>query len=160
MPNEAIKLYITNERGKFEVKGDINYQEAFFDLEESVDEKKIIFCEDFAAKKLIDNILIRIEKEQFFDVEYNPGGEKTLITKYLPSFTVHELFREKIFMILDGDMKTGYTFEEEKLTVVQQKDSTYLNNCVKSAYGTEVEVYVDGGAGGSRDDQKCDAFVR
>ena len=160
MPNEAIKLYITNERGKFEVKGDINYQEAFFDLEESVDEKKIIFCEDFAAKKLIDNILIRIEKEQFFDVEYNPGGEKTLITKYLPSFTVHELFREKIFMILDGDMKTGYTFEEEKLTVVQQKDSTYLNNCVKSAYGTEVEVYVDGGAGGSRDDQKCDAYLR
>lgn len=160
MPNEAIKLYITNERGKFEVKGDINYQEAFFDLEESVDEKKIIFCEDFAAKKLIDNILIRIEKEQIFDVEYNPGGEKTLITKYLPSFTVHELFREKIFMILDGDMKTGYTFEEEKLTVVQQKDSTYLNNCVKSAYGTEVEVYVDGGAGGSRDDQKCDAYLR
>lgn len=104
--------------------------------------------------------MIRIEKEQFFDVEYNPGGEKTLITKYLPSFTVHELFREKIFMILDGDMKTGYTFEEEKLTVVQQKDSTYLNNCVKSAYGTEVEVYVDGGAGGSRDDQKCDAYLR
>lgn len=160
MPNEAIKLYITNEQGKFEVKENINYQEAFFDLEESVDEKKIIFCEDFAAKKLIDNILLRIEKKQFFDVEYNPGGEKTLITKYVPSFTMHELFREKVFLVLDGDMKTGYTFEEEDLTVVQRNDKIYLKDCVKKAYGTEIEVYVDGGTGGSRDDQKCDAYLR
>lgn len=160
MPNEAIKLYITNEQGKFEVKGNINYQEAFFDLEESVDEKKIIFCEDFAAKKLIDNILLRLEKKQFFDVEYNPGGEKTLITKYVPSFTMHELFREKVFLVLDGDMKTGYTFEEEDLTVVQLNDKIYLKDCVKKAYGTEIEVYVDGETGGSRDDQKCDAYLR
>lgn len=40
MPKEAIKLYITNIEGKFEVKGNIDYQEAFFDLEECVSEKK------------------------------------------------------------------------------------------------------------------------
>lgn len=160
MPNEAIKLYITNEKGKFEIKENINYQEAFFDLEECVDEKKIIFCEDFAAKKLIDNILIHIKKEQFFDVEYNPGGEKTLLTKYLPSFTTHNLFREKVFMILDGDMKTGYTFEEDDLTVVQQNDKNYLKDYVKKVLGTEIEAYIDGGSGGSRDDQKCEAYLR
>lgn len=42
-------------------------------------------------------MLIRMDKKQYFDVEYNPGGEKTLITKYLPSFTMHELFRDKVF---------------------------------------------------------------
>ena len=160
MPKEAIKLYVTNIEGEFEVKGNIDYQEAFFDLEECVSEKKIIFSEDFAAKSIIDNMLIRMDKKQYFDVEYNPGGEKTLITKYLPSFTMHELFRDKVFLILDGDMKTEYVFKEEALTVVQQKNKDYLKDCVKQAYGTEIEAYADGGNGGSRDDQKCDAYMR
>ena len=68
MPNEAIKLYITNERGKFEVKGDINYQEAFFDLEESVDEKKIIFCEQI---QLFYYIIKYICRQEMAEIHYS-----------------------------------------------------------------------------------------
>lgn len=52
MPSEAIKLYITNSQGRFEVKENVDYREAFYDLEDCVSDKKIIFCEDFAAKIL------------------------------------------------------------------------------------------------------------
>lgn len=160
IPSKAIKLYVTNAQGKFEIRENVGYQEAFFDLEDCVCEKKIIFCEDFAAKKMIDYILKKDKKEQYFDVEYNPGGEKTLVSKYLPTFTTHELFREKVFLMLDGDMKTGYLFEEEKLTLAQQMDKNYLKECVKNAFGTEIEAYVDGGSGGARDDQRCEAYLR
>lgn len=34
MPSEAIKLYITNSQGRFEVKENVDYREAFYDLQE------------------------------------------------------------------------------------------------------------------------------
>ena len=97
MPQEAIKLYVTNAQGRFEVKENVDYQEAFYDLADYVSDKKIIFCEDFAAKELVDNVLGQMNKKQYFDVEYNPGGEKTLVTKYLPTIITHDFFREKVF---------------------------------------------------------------
>ncbi|MFR5081550.1 MAG: hypothetical protein ACLTEE_02420 [Anaerobutyricum hallii] len=51
MPPEAIKLYITNSQGRFEIKEDVDYREAFYDLEDCVSDKKIIFCGRFCSKK-------------------------------------------------------------------------------------------------------------
>ena len=160
LPNEAIKLYVTNSEGRFEIRDEVNYQEAFFDLEDCVMEQKVIFCEDYAAKKIIENMLKRLNKSQYFDVEYNPGGEKTLITKYLPTFTTHEMFKNKIYLVLDGDMKTNFIFDKDSLTVSQLSDATFLEECVEKAFGTKIEVYVDGGNGGVRVDQKIEAYLR
>lgn len=159
MPIESIKLYITNSQGRFVIKEDVDYQEAFYDLEDCVSDKKIIFCEDFAAKKLVEKVLERMDKKQYFDIEYNPGGEKTLVTKYLPTFMTHDFFKEKVFLVLDGDMQTDYIFDEEKLTVKHQRDITFLKQCVKDAYGVEIPVYTDGGADGKRKDQECEAYI-
>lgn len=160
LPNEAIKLYVTNSEGRFEIRDGVNYQEAFFDLEDCVMEQKVIFCEDYAAKKIIENMLKRLDKSQYFDVEYNPGGEKTLITKYLPTFTTHEMFRDKVYLVLDGDMKTDFIFDKDSLTVLQLNDVTFLEECVEKAFGTKIEAYIDGGNGGSRVDQKIEAYLR
>lgn len=159
MPQEAIKLYVTNAQGHFEIKENVDYQEAFYDLADCVSNKKIIFCEDFAAKKLVDNVLERMNRKQYFDVEYNPGGEKTLVTKYLPTFITHDFFKEKVFLVLDGDMQTDYFFEEEKLTVLQRQDVSYMKKCVKKAYGVEIPAYVDGGSSGKREDQEINAYM-
>src|SRR5699024_7938024 len=56
MPSEAIKLYVTNSQGRFEVKENVDYREAFYDLEDYVSDKKIIFCEDFAAKNIVEKV--------------------------------------------------------------------------------------------------------
>lgn len=160
LPSEAIKLYVTNSEGNFEVRQNVDYQEAFFDLEDCVLEKKVIFCEDYAAKKIIHSMLKKMNKNQYFDVEYNPGGEKTLITKYLPTFTTHELFKNKVYLILDGDMKTDFVFDKDSLIVSQLRDASFLETCVEKAFDTKIEVYVDGGNGGVRQDQKIGSYLR
>ena len=159
MPHEAIKLYVTNAQGRFEIKENVDYQEAFYDLADCVSNKKIIFCEDFAAKKLVDNVLNQMHKKQYFDVEYNPGGEKTLVTKYLPTLITHEFFKEKVFLILDGDMQTDYIFDEKKLTIEQEKDVSFMKTCVKNAYGVDIPAYIDGGSGGKREEQEIYAYM-
>lgn len=158
MPSEAIKLYITNSQGRFEVKENVDYREAFYDLEDCVSDKKIIFCEDFAAKNIVEQVLKRMDKTQYFDVEFNPGGEKTLLTKYLPTFVTHDFFKERVFLVLDGDMQTDYVYNADELTVKQEKDVSYMKECVKKAYGVDIQAYVDGGNGGKREDQEIDAY--
>lgn len=158
MPLESIKLYTTNPQGRFEIKENVDYQEAFYDLEDNVSDKKIIFCEDFAAKSIVEQVLARMDKKQYFDVQYNPGGEKTLITRFLPIITTHDFFKEKVFLVLDGDMQTDYEYCEDRLTVTQEKSSSYLKECVRKAYGVEIQAYVDGGKDGKREDQEIEIY--
>ena len=158
LPSSAIKLYITNNNGKFEIKQNISYEEAFFDIENSVAHKKIIFCEDYAAKCIIESILQFIKKDVFFDVIFLSGGEATLIAKYLPTIVSHKDFENKIFMILDGDMKKEFQFNEEELTVGNSSNSIYLKSCVKNVFGQEVDVFPD--SGNNKEQQKCEMYLK
>ena len=127
-------------------------------MEDCVSDKKIIFCEDFAAKNIVEQVLKRMDKTQYFDVEFNPGGDRTLLTKYLPTFVTHDFFKERVFLVLDGDMQTDYVYNVDELTVKQEKDVSYMKECVKKAYGVDIQAYVDGGNGGKREDQEIDAY--
>lgn len=160
MPNSAIKLFKTDLSGKFDVKENVNYQEAFFDIEDKVFNKKIIFCEDFAASVLIKKLLKGMDKAQYFDVDYISGGEKSLLQVFLPSITTNEQLCNKVFLILDGDMETDFTFNESEITVEQKRDYGFLCDCVKKAFGMEIQPYVDGGENGAREDQKCEVYLR
>ena len=74
MPNSAIKLFKTNENGKFYIEENVHYQEAFYNIEDKVGDKKIIYCEDYAAQILIEKTLVYMKKEEFFEVVYFHGG--------------------------------------------------------------------------------------
>jgi predicted ATPase len=159
LPNSAIKLYKTNEKGKFYVEENVHYQEAFYDIEDKVSDKKIIYCEDYAAQMLIEKTLVHMKKEKFFEVVYFHGGEKTLINHYMTPITLNTTLSERIFMILDGDMKTDYVFDESILTKKQLEDPKYLADCVKAAFGMDLDVHPDGGRGGKREDQQCEEYL-
>ena len=159
LPDSAIKLFKTNANGKFYVKESVNYQEAFFDIEDKVADRKLIYCEDYAAKMIIEKTLISIKKNQYIEVVYYHGGEKTLVNHYMTSITLNKKLSQQIFMMLDGDMQTEYIFEEDLLTKKELTDSKYLANCVKKAFGMELDVYPDGGADGIREDQKCEEYL-
>lgn len=159
LPDSAIKLFKTNENGKFYIEENVHYQEAFYDVEDTVSEKKIIYCEDYAAQIMIEKTLVRMKKEQFFDVVYYHGGEKTLINHYMTPITLNKTLSEKIFMLLDGDMKTDYVFDESALTKIQLEDPIFLASCVKKAFGMALDVYPDAGAGGKRVDQQCEEYL-
>lgn len=159
LPHSAIKLFKTNENGKFYVEENVHYQEAFYNIEDKVNDKKIIYCEDYAAQMLIEKTLVHMKKEKFFEVVYFHGGEKTLINHYMTPITLNRTLSERIFMVLDGDMKTEYVFDESILTKKQLEDPKYLADCVKAAFGMELDVYPDGGTGGKRADQQCEEYL-
>lgn len=159
LPNSAIKLFKTNENGKFYIEEDVNYQEAFYNIEDKIGDKKIIYCEDYAAQMLIEKTLTYMKKEKFFEVVYFHGGEKTLINHYMTPITLNKTLAKKIFMILDGDMDTNYVFDEKSLTKTQLEDPKYLAECVKMAFGMDLDVYPDGGKGGKRNDQQCEEYL-
>lgn len=159
LPNSAIKLFKTNEKGKFYIEENVHYQEAFYNIEDKVSDKKIIYCEDYATQMLIEKTLVYMKKEKFFEVVYFHGGEKTLINHYMTPITLNNTLSERIFMMLDGDMKTDYVFDENTLTRFQMEDPKYLAKCVKDAFGMELDVYPDGGLGGKRKDQQCEEYL-
>lgn len=159
LPNSAIKLFKTNENGKFYIEENVHYQEAFYNIEDKVGDKKIIYCEDYAAQILIEKTLVYMKKEEFFEVVYFHGGEKTLINHYMTPITLNKTLSEKIFMVLDGDMKTDYVFDESTLTKNQLENPQYLADCVKAAFGMDLDVYPDGGMGGKRKDQQCEEYL-
>ena len=159
LPDSAIKLFKTNENGKFYIEENVHYQEAFYNIEDKVSDKKIIYCEDYAAQILIEKTLVYMKKEEFFEVVYFHGGEKTLINHYMTPITLNKTLSEKIFMVLDGDMKTDYVFDESTLTKNQLENPQYLADCVKSAFGMDLDVYPDGGMGGKRKDQQCEEYL-
>ncbi len=159
LPDLAIKLFKTNEDGKFYVKENVNYQEAFFDIEDKVLAKKIILCEDYAARTIIEKTLNQMDKLQYFEVVYYPGGEKTLINHYVTPIALNEDLSKKVFVMLDGDMETGYVFEESSLRKDELENANYLSTCIKEAYGMNLDVYSDGGTGGKREDQICKEYL-
>ena len=159
MPNSAIKLFKTNTDGKFFVKEDIHFQEAFYDIEDKVFDKKVIFCEDYAANIIIEKVLKKIKKEQYFEVIYLSGGEKTLVNHYMTPFALNGQFQSNVFLMLDGDMKKNYEFVEQELTLEQRNNPKYLLECVEKAFGMKLDAFPDGGRNGKRVDQECEAYI-
>lgn len=153
LPNSAIKLYKTNMSGKFQIFSDVNYQEAFFDIEERALRRTQIFCEDIGAKCLIERVLTCINKKEYFDVKFFSGGEEVLLNHYLTAIAMNRNLWDKIFVWVDGDKDTGYIFDESKLTIEQSKSLSYLKEEVKKVYGIELDTFPDRGNGGIREDQ-------
>ena len=161
MPISALKLFKTEPiSGKFIVQEEVNYQEAFFDIEERVYDKKIIYCEDTTAREILIKVLKCIEKEQFFDVMAYPGGAENILKTILPVTISNMQLLNKVFIFLDGDMDRQYKFDRSKLTVEQANDPAYLLSNVEKAYGIKIPVNEDGGNGGRRVDQECEAYLK
>lgn len=158
LPNTAIKLFIDNKDGKFKVCENINYQEAFYDLEERVIDKKRIICEDFSAKILIERILHSMNILQHFQVDYCHGGAESIIKKYIPIYATEEQYKN-FFIILDGD-KYHESINPDAMGKKVLTDDKKLTEYIIEVYGFEVPTYIDGGKGGGRIDQKCTAFIK
>jgi ATPase (fragment) len=159
LPNSAIKLFKTNENGKFYIQEDVNYQEAFFSIEDKIDNKKIIYCEDDFAKKIIEKTLNNMGKEKYFNVMYQHGGEKTLIKRHLIAIASNNEISKNTYFILDGDMDFGYEFNEDKIPRDDDEIIKFLKESVKNAFGLELDASPDGSKGGVRKDQIIQSYL-
>ena len=159
LPDAALKLFRTNSNGKFYVTEDVNFQQAFYDVEGVASGKKLILCEDEAAKVLIEKTLKFLRKDYFFEIGYYPGGEKTLVAHYAPGVMLEKTLKEKVYFILDGDMDTHYIFKEEKLTTENVEDEEFLKSQVNQAFGTMPKVFTDSGDR-KRKQQTCEILLK
>lgn len=159
LPNSALKLFNTNEEGKFYIRENISFQEAFYSVEDFVSDRKLIFCEDYAAKCIIDKLLKSMNKQCYFEVEYYPGGEKTLVGQYMIPMALNDKLKEQVFFVLDGDMRSEFVFNEGELTKDQLEDPKYLLDCVYQAYGANIKAFTDSDEN-KKDEQKCEIYIK
>lgn len=160
LPDSALKLFRTNNNGKFYVTEDINFQQAFYDVEGMALDKKLLLCEDESAKIIIEKTLKYMGKEDFFEIGYFAGGEKTLISHYAVPIMLEPSLKDKVYFILDGDMNTHYQFDEKLLTTEQINDVDYLESSVVSAFGTMPKIFTDSGDEERKKQQKCDIMLK
>ncbi len=159
LPNSAIKLFDMNSEGRFFVRENVNYKEAFFILEDYVVDKNVIICEDIAAKILLEKVLVSINKEQYFKIQFFPGGEKSIIQRFVPAHSGKLQDEHSVFLFLDGDMKPKESICVDDLTTSQIKDCNYLKKCVKEMYGMDIRPLVDSGSGNKHINQECDEYI-
>lgn len=159
LPNSAIKLFDMNADGQFFVRENVNYKEAFFILEDYVVDKHVIICEDIAAKILLEKVLVSINKEQYFKIQFFSGGEKSIIQRFVPAHCCELQDEHSVFLFLDGDMKPRENICINDLTNSQTNDCNYLKKCVKAMYGMDIRPFVDSGSGEKHINQECDEYI-
>ncbi len=159
LPCSAIKLFKTNKDGAFYIQEDVNYQEAFFNIEDKIDSKKIIYCEDEFAKKIIEKTLKQMGKEDYFEVIYQHGGAETLMNHHLTAIALNDEIAPNIYFILDGDKDYGFVFNEEDIPREDDKKVEFLKKCIKGAFGQDLDVFPDGSNGSGRQDQVIEDYL-
>lgn len=138
LPSSAIKLFADNGYGKFKVLPDISYQEAFYDISGNISDKITLICEDFSAKVLLEKILNKIDKSQYFKVSIG-GGAESIYKRYIPILSKDS---NNTFLFLDGD-KFTQSIEIGELTVAQSQNVDYVKDCCRSLYGFNINLYID-----------------
>lgn len=158
MPKESLKLFETNITGKFSITNGVTTQEAFYNIEDDVSDKKTIICEDISAKILLEKVLTKIRKIQYFNVIYVHGGAETIITKYLPVFATNDDFQKTMYIVLDGDKNYEKRYDIESLSLSVLESATTLEEYFKESTNCVINGYIDGNKGHGREDQKIDVY--
>lgn len=160
LPNDAIKLYqMVDDSKKFKVLEDISYEEAFYDVEEKVHDRKFIYCEDLSAKLLIEKVLKDMGIFELYSVMFFAGGESTLLKYYVPTIVNNEKLRGKVFCIIDGDKDNGYNIELEKVSRENDKSIEFWKTEAHNAFDMDINICVDGNSKGEhRDDQAIEQY--
>lgn len=103
LPESSIVLLIQNEFGTFSAKPDIAPDVAFNYIGHKNFQRKTILVEDFAAKLLIEKIIVAMYGEEggrSIDVSYHPGGASDL---YKEAVAYSKSKLANIFIVLDKD---------------------------------------------------------
>ena len=160
MPSKSIKLFETNQKGKFIVKNEVTPDEAFYDIGGYAENKKNIICEDVSCKILLEKVLLSMRLLQFFEVKYVHGGAETIVTKHLPVYAMNNEFKKNIYIILDGDKDSGIKYEINELMASQLECSATLEGLFAETTTANCKVsgFIDGCNGDGRDDQKVELY--
>lgn len=157
LPDNAIKLFHIDEDGKFVIKNECSYFEAFHNIGSSIDEadKFLIIVEDVTAKMVIEAILNDKGGDYplLFSVEYYPGGAEYIYKKAVAYSEENEKHK---FILLDGDKKK-IKFNPDIFTNVESNDFDFIKRKLKEETSIDFQnlnFRIDGGSTGGNLEQK------
>ena len=168
-PKEAIKL-VSKINNEIKILGNIDYQDAFYELGDEFHDKKMVFVEDKLAKYIIEFIIRRENSQKLkenIEVRYIPGGADNIIQSYITSSAFQGL--ENCLFILDGDKKQDYnqyvnTIKPEYLnkgricvSKIPESDYLKLGEIILKMTGNKIDIKVSGNKGNVNKEELLEA---
>lgn len=150
LPKEAIKVFYQNpSNGRFIVKENLTPEEAFYYIENPIDETKKITVEDLLASEIVSGVLNKLgeEKKSLFSIRFNPGGESVIKQEFIKVFCREPDATN--FVLFDGDQKvldSPYNWRDFPSGSINIE---FLQKKIKEQTKEDVKFSVDGGEGGS-----------
>lgn len=157
LPKEAIKLF-QSKNGEIIVTDNVDYNDAFLTLGESIDNKAKIIVEDRLAQAIVDFGIQKFNVNAMKDaitVEYVPGGVNTIIQSYIYISAMRG--DTGTYYILDGDANQSCRFSKEVISEewiedevllsknIPSKKDEDLGNIIKMLTGMEIKFNKNGG---------------
>ncbi|MFT3840750.1 MAG: ATP-binding protein [Myxococcaceae bacterium] len=141
LPDNAIKVFLENAGGKFEVIPSSHPYSAFTRLGAAAPDVLRILVEDDLAKLIVERSLKSVPHlDNMFTVEFLPGGARAYYASRIP--TLMHSPRDTV-VLLDGDVKPATAFVDPS-TIASAQDDT-LEKLVKDQTGVDVTLGADGG---------------
>lgn len=159
LPNNCIKNFVVNTSGKTTIEQNVNYLNAFNNLEISYDVPNLI-VEDSLAKKIVEKIIENKGLNNQFNVCYFSGGASSIKTSLITTFS--KINDNNYFFMLDGDMYRCNVVDLSEIAEVK-KTEQYLENEIYNITGVNIKKFnfnVDGGKSGSNKQQKLDLYTK
>ncbi|UOQ99859.1 AAA family ATPase [Hymenobacter sp. 5317J-9] len=163
LPNEAIKLFYSNDESKFVVKNSCNYLEAFSNIGIELDEsrKSSILVEDKTARLILERVIddLGADFSLAFNVRFLAGGSEMM---YKTAAVYAQEGELKKFLMLDGD-KRKPLFNPEDFTVAEAGNLPVLKAKLQTVTGVafnNMGFRVDGNASGGNPTQQKAAVIQ
>lgn len=165
-PREAVKLLVRN-GGKVDIIENIDYQDAFFELGDVYDDKKMIYVEDRLAKYILDFVISHSGSENLkknLIVRYIPGGANQIISNHILNSSF--LDSNNHYFWLDGDQNTKVSESNVLMSYLKngvvisdkipEADNGNLDNIIREITGCSIKFKVSGNKGKINDNELID----
>ncbi len=123
------------------VEGNLSYQYAFTEIEETVAKKHII-VEDVMAKSIIDGIIEEETLTEFLLVGYFPGGADNLKTHTI--FTYAKTQVDNRVVVFDGDQRPSTDIPDFSAVLEKDKSLQYYKDVFREIVGVKPDSIVWG----------------
>ena len=147
LPQHAVKVFAELPSGEVFIPTQAaTHAEAFFRLEEPLQDRRYLVVEDRLAAEVVMKVLRDAGPAYMskFEVVWYPGGATSLWKRFVPVFVAEG--RNDVVVILDADQRPAAPIPNA--SAIPSADDGQLGEVIKGFTGCAVEFAVDGGAGG------------
>lgn len=158
LPSSAVKLF-QNINGEISITGNIDYNDAFVVLGESLDKRGTIIVEDKLAKAIMDHCIGKSSissMKDALDVQYLAGGVQSIISQHIYSSAMKR--ETKSFYVLDGDSNVLSNYDGDVLDAkwivngkidpncIPDSDNDKLDNIIKELTNIDIKFQTNSGS--------------